>query len=320
MPISLNPKHEQPLPTSSIPLSEPHTHRINCIALTSDNNYIISGSKDSTIKIWHIPSQSLVSTLQSHQSAILSLAVTHIPKYIISGSEDLSIKIWDFNTKSQISSLECHKYPVKGIAITNDDISMITVSWGVIRFWNIEEKTILYELNCNEYEQFLCVTLTSDNKYALTGSVYKKDFVRVWDLELHIEKFFIKNAGYKIVAVTNNGKYVFAGVHTKVGVWLLANKKKYAEYNNNETLTSISITNDDKFCVSATTYGNISLWNIKEKHIVRVLALGGCIHVVMVSIDLKSIICARSEKYNEPGFVKVLSFDEGTVSISFLNN
>lgn len=74
------------------------------IAISSDSNYIVSGSKDKTIKIWNLKENyGLIHCFpEAHQAIIRSVRITSDIKYIISGSDDESIKIWDFYDKKEI--------------------------------------------------------------------------------------------------------------------------------------------------------------------------------------------------------------------------
>jgi len=96
---------------------EGHTRLVSSVAVSSVFNttdkfgniiskqYIISGSYDSTIKIWDISTFKLVSILEAHTSSVTSVTVSSVfnttnkfeKQYIISGSKDRTIKIWEQN-------------------------------------------------------------------------------------------------------------------------------------------------------------------------------------------------------------------------------
>ncbi len=68
---------------------------MSCLAITPDGKYIVSGSRDKTIKIWEFLSGQLIRTLTGHEHWVLSVAISPNGKYIASGSLDQTIKIWD---------------------------------------------------------------------------------------------------------------------------------------------------------------------------------------------------------------------------------
>ena len=65
---------------------EGHNETVRSVAITSDNKYIISGSKDCTIRIWNLLEKRQETVLKEHTSYVKSIAVTSDSKYIISGS------------------------------------------------------------------------------------------------------------------------------------------------------------------------------------------------------------------------------------------
>lgn len=90
-----------------------HTDIVTCIMYSSDGKRIISGSKDSTIKIWSAENYQLINTLSGHDSGIVSvsISVSFLPKnknltngLIISATIDI-IKIWDYETGVLINTV-----------------------------------------------------------------------------------------------------------------------------------------------------------------------------------------------------------------------
>ncbi len=75
-----------------------HNLAVTSVCITSDNNYIISGSADKSIKIWNIEGKLINAIKYAHDKAE-SVCMSSYSKYIISGSDDNSIKIWDIKGK-----------------------------------------------------------------------------------------------------------------------------------------------------------------------------------------------------------------------------
>jgi WD40 repeat protein len=62
--------------------------------MTPDGQTLISGSRDNTIKLWHLETGKLLRTLTEHKKWVYSLAVAPDGHTLASGSEDKTIKIW----------------------------------------------------------------------------------------------------------------------------------------------------------------------------------------------------------------------------------
>ncbi len=69
-----------------------HEDIINSVCISVDSKYIISGSKDKSIKIWNIEGNLIKSIKNFHDDAVNSICISADSKYIITGSCDKSIK------------------------------------------------------------------------------------------------------------------------------------------------------------------------------------------------------------------------------------
>ncbi|ORZ11811.1 putative platelet-activating factor acetylhydrolase ib alpha subunit [Absidia repens] len=77
--------------------------------------YIITGSRDKTIKLWDINGQ-LLHTFVGHDNWVRGLVIHPSGKYLLSASDDKSIKIWDLKTGRCMKTLEAHDHFVTCIS------------------------------------------------------------------------------------------------------------------------------------------------------------------------------------------------------------
>jgi len=66
--------------------------------VTADDRYIISGSDDSTLKVWDIETGKLLHTLKGHSSSVTAVVLTENGRRVISSSHDKTIKLWDIES------------------------------------------------------------------------------------------------------------------------------------------------------------------------------------------------------------------------------
>jgi WD40 repeat protein len=79
-----------------------HTHDVNSVALSSDGQLLISGSRDRTIKVWNWETKREVFTLIGHQDAVTSIAT--MGNILISVSDDNTLKVWDLSRREEIAT------------------------------------------------------------------------------------------------------------------------------------------------------------------------------------------------------------------------
>ena len=75
---------------------EGHSDEVATLAKTSDDKYIVSSSKDKTVRIWNVLENRQKSVFYGHISRVLKVAVTSNNKFIVSGSDDKTVEYENF--------------------------------------------------------------------------------------------------------------------------------------------------------------------------------------------------------------------------------
>lgn len=88
-------------------LKKSHHHRsINSVAISFDNNYLVSGGFDRLIRVWNPENLNLINTLQGHRAEITSLTFRRNHPHLYSASIDKSIKRWSLEEEESMTYLE----------------------------------------------------------------------------------------------------------------------------------------------------------------------------------------------------------------------
>ena len=77
--------------------------------LQYDNEKIVSGLRDNTIKIWDKKKYECSKTLSGHTGSVLCLQYDQ--NIIVSGSSDTTVRVWDMKTGNNVQTLHNHKEP-----------------------------------------------------------------------------------------------------------------------------------------------------------------------------------------------------------------
>src|SRR5947208_417936 len=68
------------------------------VAISPDNQTLVSGNYDKTINVWNFRTGKLNYTIRGHTDAVESVAISPDGKILASGSWDNKIKLWDLKT------------------------------------------------------------------------------------------------------------------------------------------------------------------------------------------------------------------------------
>jgi WD40 repeat protein len=83
-----------------------HTSFVTSVAYSPDGSHIVSGSRDSTIRVWNpTTGQCIAGPFQGHMEGVHSVAYSPDGSHIVSGSGDHTIRVWDLSTGQCIATL-----------------------------------------------------------------------------------------------------------------------------------------------------------------------------------------------------------------------
>ncbi|MDA0865953.1 MAG: WD40 repeat domain-containing protein, partial [Cyanobacteria bacterium] len=71
-----------------------HSKAVSALAFSADNQVLVSGSHDKTLKRWQAHTGAPLDTLTGHRAEILAVACSPDGKWMVSGSADKTVKIW----------------------------------------------------------------------------------------------------------------------------------------------------------------------------------------------------------------------------------
>ena len=83
-------------------------------------SYMLTGSLDGTIRLWHVPSGRCVHRFFGHVEGIWSLAADSLR--LVSGAEDKTIKIWDPRTGKHERTLTGHTGPITCVGLSDERV------------------------------------------------------------------------------------------------------------------------------------------------------------------------------------------------------
>jgi len=120
------------LSTPIHPLSG-HTQVVTALAPSPDGKFLISGSRDRTLQLWHLPTGKLHQTWIGPKTSIESLALSPDGKLLASGQADGTVGIWHLPTHELLRTLVGHQGMVSAVAIAsqNSRLNLISAGWDM---------------------------------------------------------------------------------------------------------------------------------------------------------------------------------------------
>ncbi|KRX81006.1 F-box/WD repeat-containing protein 7 [Trichinella sp. T6] len=193
--------------------------RISCVQF--DENRIVSGSSDKSIKLWDIRTNNplAVMTLLGHSGTVRCLQLNG--SRLASGSNDHTLKVWDLSSNEHWSSIACrstmigHTDAVRCLQM--DDEKIISGSYDkTLRTWDLKTGQQSATFSGHEGE-VLC--LQFDRRKLISGSSDRS--IRIWDLRTQIAGMILHNVHAKAVTCLqfNETQIVSASFDCTIKVW-----------------------------------------------------------------------------------------------------
>ena len=201
------------------------------------SKWLFSGSKDTTLKVWKIPTissllspssssekphqLSTLSTAKAHEKDINCIDVSPNDKFICTGSQDKTSKIWAFDKRlSLIGVLKGHKKGIWCVAFSPIDQIVATSSAdATIKIWSLSD--------------FSCVKTFQGH-------------------DCSVLKILFLNRGTQLISSSSDGN---------IKLWTVKSNESTVTYDaHSDKIWALALTKDEKYLVSGSDDSVIILW------------------------------------------------------------
>jgi guanine nucleotide-binding protein subunit beta-2-like 1 protein len=123
-----------------------HTDWVSCVRFSPNpaNPMIVSAGHDKMVKVWHLTTCKLKSTLAGHKGYINACTISPDGSLCASGGKDGVAMLWDVNDSKQLYSLE-NDAVIHALCFSPNRYWLVVATQDCIRVWDLEEKRIISE-------------------------------------------------------------------------------------------------------------------------------------------------------------------------------
>jgi WD40 repeat protein len=149
-----------------------HASHVQALAASPDGRHLISGSADSTIKVWDLRSKKLIRTIHGHGSPVLAVAFTSDGRHLISASADATIGVWDWESGEIVRSLVELPSTVNCLGVLpGDQLVIFGDRAGGLWLWNMTDDNQIFELaRTTDGATFNSIAIDPNRAYFVTTS------------------------------------------------------------------------------------------------------------------------------------------------------
>lgn len=250
-----------------------HLGSVTACAISPDGARIVSGSSDSTLKVWDLANGHLLFTLEGHSARINACAISPDGERIVSGSSDGTLKVWDAASGGLLSTLEGHTDGVNACAISPDGERIVSGSSDrTLVVWDAASCIPLYflgargPLGCDRWghdDGITACAISRDGERVVSTSYDKT--LRVWDLASGepLAVFAAHHDWGSACAISPDGERAVSASYDKtLKVWDIVNHRQLAVLaGHNDWVFACAISPDGARIVSASHDKTLKVWD-----------------------------------------------------------
>ncbi|OCK76231.1 WD40 repeat-like protein [Lepidopterella palustris CBS 459.81] len=160
----------------SIKVFKGHTNGVMCLQF--DDNILVTGSYDATVKVWDIESGEEIRTLKGHTQGIRCLQFDD--SRLLTGSLDSTIRVWNWRTGDCVKVLHGHDQGVICLHWMNNILASGSID-NTIKIWNFQNGTKFTLRGHTDWVNAVKIDPASRTVFSASDD----RTVRLWDLDTH---------------------------------------------------------------------------------------------------------------------------------------
>ena len=238
-----------------------HTDSVRSVAWSPDGSQIVSGSVDTTVRIWDATTGENTRTLNGHTGSVESVAWSPDGSQIVSGSNDNTVRIWNAAT-GESRTLNGHTLLVHSVAWSPDGSQIVSGSWdNTVRIWNAATGNLARTLN-GHTGRVSSVAWSPDGSQIVSGSWDRT--VRIWNAATgELIRILIGHTwAVKSVAWSPDGSQIVSGSDDDtVRMWNAATGESRTLNRRTGRVSSVAWSPDGSQIVSGSWDDTVRIWN-----------------------------------------------------------
>ena len=233
-----------------------HTGSVTSVVFSSDGRLIVSGSNDTTVKLWDVQTGGVIKTFYGHTGWVQSVSISADQTRIASGCDDNTICLWDVITRECLYTIE-QEAPVCHVSFSPIDPQFII---------SISNK--VWQLNINSHQlspiyDGIHIAFSPHHDYFALCN-WEVVTVHNSDSKAIVAEFYVANSWTNHCCFSPDGRLIAAAAHEIAYIWDITGPNPHLVetfVGITPYITSLAFSSPS-ILISVSPDGSIKFWQI----------------------------------------------------------
>jgi WD40 repeat protein len=253
-----------------------HSSDVLSAAFSPDSRTIVSGSSDTTVKVWDVASGRELRTLVGHgynrlgDGKVFAVAFSPDGRTVASASGDWTVKLWEAATGRELHTLKEHREAVLAVAFSPD--GRIIATGGAdktVKLWDVADGRELRTLS--GHDNSVAAVAFSPGGRAIASASSDKT-LKLWDVASgnEVRKLVGHASAVSAIAFSRDGREIVSGsVDSTLKVWDVQTGRELRTVRaHDDAVSAVSWSPDGKVLVSSSGE-SLKMWNAANGQEIR---------------------------------------------------
>lgn len=239
-----------------------HELAVIAVAISPDSNYVATGSRDKTAKLWELKTGREIRSFLGHEGSVNGLQFSSDGKLLITSSGDKTARIWEVSTGQEIFKTNQEEKVITDVALSSNNHFFVIAGYpDSARVFDFQSKNLITKIQVNADQgrgYGVNMAISPDNKWIAFGEDNKTANVYQTSDWSKAYQFDVKEGWCggcsTFVTFSPDSKSLYSGSHHgPIRKFSLENGNHVITYSENiDELQSLDVSSDGKKLLAAT--------------------------------------------------------------------
>jgi WD40 repeat protein/DNA/RNA endonuclease G (NUC1) len=264
-----------------------HADIVRAVCICPENEYLLSASDDSSVRLWELNSGKLIRVFSGHAGQVFSCTISSDRKYV-AAADSATVKLWDFETGRELQTLDVNA--AESLCFSPDGNALVVGCMDCFTTFLWDPSTLTWEISKADFftgrSGFIrvCLLYKDDKKLLATGSddgtTMLLDFETLAPINLFTTYPHLLEDGYepedpidnplsiRSVCFTPDGKYLVTGSNDgAVRLWDVESHTQTTPFRSFEHpggVNAVGVSPDGRFLATAGNDKSVRWWDLMD--------------------------------------------------------